>query len=327
MNRMNIVARAKEQILLLDGAMGTELLKRGIRPGTYLVNIDPHSIRIVEEIHRQYLDSGADIIETNTSTGTKQCLEKSVNEMIDIENNNHNGKFSGTLEDCFNNIVQDDLDHVTKYNLVAATLAMNVAGRKYVAGAISTIGKLVSKTAESQTDDYFISWEDAYGLFIEQVGALNKALIDFYLIETMYDVNEAKLALKAAKNKNRPVAVSFSIENSGKTLYGNSIADIVGMCRNNGADMLGINCVKGIEPAIEFANEVRKLDKDIPLIVYPNAGIPDANYNYPQSPEHMASKLPELLSAGVNVVGGCCGTTPQHIRLFREVIDDYQGKK
>lgn len=283
---MSLLEHLKHEIMLLDGAMGTELMRRGVEIKNYtLVNYLDGCI--VEKIHKDYINAGADIITTNSFSGTRTILEKASEETVD------------------DNIV-------SFFNEEAVELAKLARKGKnvYIAGSIGPTGELELKQDEVQT------------LFREQGKALQD--VDFYLIETMYNLTEALLAVEAVKEYHKPVAVSFQLV-SGKTIYGDTISKIAVECEMAGVNILGINCVDGIEKAIEYTRELKQHTK-LPLIVYPNAGMPDQYNNYPETPEDMAKKLPELLDIGVSIVGGCCGTTPEHIRTFRKVLNEYKVK-
>jgi 5-methyltetrahydrofolate--homocysteine methyltransferase len=293
---MNLLERLKHEVLLLDGAMGTilghKLQKRGIELKNYVLANYLYST-IIDKIHRAYISAGADIITTNTLTGTRKKLEQASDEKVDAA-------------------------AVSILNEEAVEIAMNTAKGKsvYVAGSIGSLGEFIMR------EGYEIGMPkaEALSLYQEQAEALSDA--DFFLIETMFDLEEAKVAAEAVQGYDKPVAVSFSLE-KGKTLYGDSLEKIAEECEQAGVDILGINCVEGMEPAINYVKELKKYSH-LPLIVYPNAGKPDTKGNYPETPKEMAKRLPELLELGVSIVGGCCGTTPSHIREFRKVIDRHK---
>jgi 5-methyltetrahydrofolate--homocysteine methyltransferase len=164
--------------------------------------------------------------------------------------------------------------------------------------------------------------------FERQIRALVVAGIDAVNFETMIDLAEAVIAVKAAKRvaPDLPVCATMTFEPRKRgfhTVMGNSIAQAAEGLAGAGADVIGSNCGNGIGPMVDIAREFRAAS-GLPISIRPNAGLPEIlndEPHYPETPEFMASRLPDLLHAGVSIVGGCCGTTPEHIRAFRRVMD------
>jgi len=298
-----LLERLKTGVLLLDGGMGTELQKRGIRGNTALGNVEAPAV--IEEIHQAYLEAGADILETNTFAGSRFALGRD-------DKNTPEG------------------DLVRKYDIAGVDIARKVASRRpdvFVAGSIGPIGKVVYPFDGSDADsDLYLPRELAYNLFKEQAEVIGEGGVDFCLIETMIDLKEAMLALKAAKDTGLITAVSFNLGKGHRTPFGNRIEDIVRACEEGGAEIIGVNCIPDMPVAVEVARELRAVTSR-PLIVYPNAGIPDARGVHPDQPAYMAGYIEELIEAGANIIGGCCGTTPAHIQAFRESIDRFGGMR
>lgn len=294
---MNFLDLLKEKVLVLDGGGGTELQKYGKYENCMVYNVKEQEI--VESVHESYLRAGADILETNTFTGTRYALQK-VDQIIP----------------------KDKL--VRKYNLPAVFIAKKFAKKALVAGSIGPTGAIVAPPGRYRKN--FLSREETKNLFKEQAEVLKEGGVDFFLIETMIDLNEALLALKAAKNTGLMTAVSFNLEkrNGYKTPFGNSLEEIIERCEE--ADIIGTNCISGILQAVEIVEEMRKLTVK-PLIAYPNAGKPTSSGQYPESAEYIRDKVMGLIEAGANIVGGCCGTTPAHIKAFREVVDEHNRKR
>jgi len=157
--------------------------------------------------------------------------------------------------------------------------------------------------------------------------------VDAFCLETMIDLAEARLAVQAAKKVAPaiPVVATMTFEKRRRgffTVMGSNIRQVAEGLAEAGADVIGANCGSGIEQMIETARELRAATS-LPMSIRPNAGLPqatEAGTNYPETPEFMAGKLTELLDAGVSIIGGCCGTTPAHIRAFRRVIDRRAGR-
>jgi 5-methyltetrahydrofolate--homocysteine methyltransferase len=285
-----IVERIKlGEVLLLDGGLGTELQKKGFKgKNSFTANTD--SPALVQEVHLDYIAAGANIIETNTFGASASLLS-----------------------------IPEDKESLEKAVELAKRSAENKA---YLAASIGPIGKPVAPKEDYETDRFFISWRAASEVFEAQAELFSRLGIDIYWIETMNNINEARLAADACTRYGLPIALSFAINaETNKTSFGHTITDIVQLSEDTGIDILGINCIKGIKDAILIASELKK-QTQLPLAVYPNAGIPNTNGVYPESPAYMASRVPELIELGVNIIGGCCGTTPEYIKAFREVIDN-----
>ncbi len=269
---------------LFDGAMGTELQKRGLRPGALpeLLNLtDPDVVRAV---HADYVAAGADVITANTFGANSRKL--------------------GSVE------------KVEEVISTGVRLARE-AGAKRVALDLGPTGAMLAPLGT-------MSFDEAYALFKEQVLAGVRAGADLALIETMSDLLEAKAALLAVKeNSDLPVFVTMTFAQDGRTFLGTSPAVAAVTLSSLGADAVGINCSLGPEEIIPFVNEMLAWST-APVIVQPNAGLPDATSGetvYHVTPEAFAQAVGRMLDAGVSIAGGCCGTTPEHIRLLRAQMD------
>ena len=152
--------------------------------------------------------------------------------------------------------------------------------------------------------------------------------VDGILIDTMSDTQEATLAIKAAKEvSGLEVACTFTFERTQageyRTMMGTTVIEALESSKSAGADIFGANCGNGIAGMVDIVKEVRKADKDIPLLVHANAGLPvyeDGKTVFPETPAEMASQTRALIEAGVNIFGGCCGTTPEHIRVISQIV-------
>ena len=283
----------KKKILLADGAWGTEFAKKGLTAGgdcPELFNVEHPDI--VHEIAALYIDAGSDIILTNTFGGSPYKLAKY--------------GLDKRLEDL---------------NEAGVRISKEAAGdRALVLGSIGPTGEFLAPLG-------LITEEDMTTGFARQVRAFVAGGADGVLIETMTDLGEMKCALRAAQeNSDLPVICSMTFDKGIKgyaTMMGVKPGEAVRALEEAGADIVGSNCGWGIEIIIEVAHIMRAATP-LPLWFKPNAGIPelvDGTTVYSDTPEKMASLLPALIKAGATIVGGCCGTTPEHIRKMREIID------
>jgi 5-methyltetrahydrofolate--homocysteine methyltransferase len=285
---------ASGEILVADGAMGTLLFERGLDPGACPESITLAHPEVLEEIARLYLEAGADIIGTNTFGGCPLKLA------------------AYGLADSTNEI-----------NTRAVTAVRNaVEDRAYVAGSVGPCGKLLTPYGDAKP-------EEVYGSFLRQVESLIAAGVDCICVETMIDLTEAKLAVRAVKDVSprTPVTASMTFDatpNGFFTIMGVSVADAVAGLTEVGADAIGSNCGNGSEKMVEIARTFRSVSQ-LPLTIQPNAGLPHITNGkavYDETPTFMAEQARALISIGVSIIGGCCGTTPEHVATLRAMIDE-----
>jgi len=282
----------KHKILISDGAWGTFLHSLGLQAGECpeLWNLThPDKVFIIA---KSYIEAGSDIIETNSFGANKFKLQN-----------------FGLV------------DKVEEINIAAAQISRTAAGNdKIVIGSVGPTGKMLFM-GEINEEDLF----DAYRC---QISALISGGVDAIVIETMTDIEEAIIAIKAAKtitDKEVICTMTFEKNVDGKyrTIMGVTPSEMVIRTLDAGVDIVGANCGNGIEDMISIVKEIREINKEIPVLVHANAGIPiysDGKTLFPETPEFMASKLIDLVDAGANIIGGCCGTNPEHIRAFREKL-------
>jgi 5-methyltetrahydrofolate--homocysteine methyltransferase len=282
----------KGKVLLSDGAWGTFLHAKGMDPGECpeLWNITHRGD--VLDIAEAYLQAGSDIIETNSFGGSRLKLSR-----------------------------YGLGDRVSEINKAAASISREAAGsEKYVAGSIGPTGKMLL------IGD--VTGEELYDGFKEQSVALEKGGADIIIIETMTALDEASLAVKAARENTGCtviVTMTFSGDTNGEfhTMMGVTPTEMVLSMKEAGAHIIGSNCGNGIKDMIGIVRAIRATDKNIPVMIQANAGTPeyiDGKTVFRESPEMMASFVPQLIEAGANIIGGCCGTTPEHIRKMGKAL-------
>ena len=290
---MTILDELKQnKILLSDGAWGTFLQAKGMSPGECpeLWNINHRSD--VLDIAESYIKAGSDIIETNSFGASRLKLS------------------------------QYGLgDRTVEINRAAASISREAAGiNKHVAGSVGPTGKMLLMGDVTETE--------LYDSFSEQAIALEKGGADIIIIETMSALDEASIAVKAARENTECVVIvtmTFSKDPQGRffTMMGVSPAEMVISMKEAGAHIIGSNCGNGIEDMIGVVKEIKAVDNNIPVMIQANAGTPefiDGATVYRESPDMMASFVPQLIKAGVNILGGCCGTTPEHIRQLGKAL-------
>jgi 5-methyltetrahydrofolate--homocysteine methyltransferase len=286
------------EILICDGAMGTMLMTEGLTPGECPERLNLDSPAVVEKIARQYLEAGADIVQTNTFGGSPLKLAQY------------------SLEESTEEI-----------NRTAVEIVRRVTGhRACVSASVGPSGRLLKPFGDIDPGEMFSSFE-------RQIGVLAAAGVDMINIETMSDLTEATLAVKAAKSvsPSTPVAASMTFDltpNGFFTIMGVGIEKAAFGLADAGADIVGSNCGNGMDNMVKIAREFRRYTS-LPVIIQSNAGIPVAKGDgviYPETPEFMAEGCRRLLEAGVSIVGGCCGTTPDHIAVFAGIVKSFAGR-
>ncbi len=283
--------------ILGDGAMGTMLQQNGLTDGgaPELWNVEKPDV--IKEIHREYIRAGAKIVETNTFGGTIARL-----------------KF------------HDIGDRVGELNQAGAAIAKEVAGSEgvLVSGSIGPSGELIEPVGT-------LTMEDAEAMFAEQAAALAEGGVDFFQIETMSHMNEVEAAVRGARRAapELPIFVTMSFDTNYHTMMGVSPGEAVKMLSEWGVDVAGANCGTGPDEAdVIMTDMALNRPEGIYLMVFCNAGVPEyveGEIRYSASPERMAEYAISMRNIGIDVIGGCCGSTPEHVQAMRDALDSAQG--
>lgn len=289
---MNLLEQIEKRMVYCDGGLGSLLQERGLRAGELPGNWNITHPEVLADIHRAYLEAGADIITTNT---------------FGVDRLKYNENTEYTMDQVITAAV----------HLVKEAIAKS-GHRAYTALDIGPTGKLLKPLGD-------LAFEDAYQLFQEivRVGAREGA--DLILIETMSDSYEAKAAVLAAKeNCDLPVFATVTFDSKGKLLTGGSVESVVALLEGLGVDALGINCGLGPVQMKGILEQFLRV-ASVPVIVNPNAGLPRSEGGktvYDIDSDTFAAEMKTIATMGARVIGGCCGTTPEHIRKTVEACQD-----
>ncbi len=297
-----LIKKIKQGLLFLDGAMGTQLIARGIEVGTCNDYLNIESPDIVSDIHQAYLQAGSDAILTNTFGANKYALAR-----------------HGLAGEA------------AKINQAGAQLARRAAGQqKYVLGDIGPSGDFLEPLGPIKPDEF----RDALG---QQAEALLAGGVDGFILETMTALDEVTIAIEAVKSVsgNLPVLASMSFDRVGdgfRTMMGVDVEAAVSKIVALDVEAVGFNCGTAsldeyVGLAQEFVSAVRALSDDVAVCAEPNAGKPElveGQAVYKVLPEDFAEAAQKIYSAGVNIIGGCCGTSPEHIGALAKRIKNFR---
>ncbi|MBC9796195.1 homocysteine S-methyltransferase family protein [Sinomicrobium weinanense] len=320
----------QKRILVLDGAMGTMLQRyqfteedfRGERfkdyPHPLKGNNDLLSLtqpKAIAEIHASYFEVGADIVETNTFSGTTIAMADYYMEDLVYELNYESARIAREVADEFT--------------------AKNPEKPRFVAGAIGPTNKTASMSPDVNDPGYrAVSFDELKTAYKQQVEALVDGGVDILLVETIFDTLNAKAALfaieemKEERGLDTPVMVSGTITDaSGRTLSGQTVEAFLISITHIPLLSVGFNCALGADQLKPYLKRLGQ-NTDLNISAHPNAGLPNAFGEYDQTPEEMQALIREYLDDNlINIIGGCCGTTPEHIRLIAEAAARYSPRK
>lgn len=279
------------QVLVADGATGTNLQKMGLKPGSPPEDLVLEQPELILELERAFVAAGSDLILTCTFGGTRLRMKDS--------------KYA---------------ERAAEVNARAAELARKAASARsgvLVAGSIGPTGQLMKPFGP-------LTPEEAADAFAEQAKALAEAGVDLLVIETQFAFEEASAALQGARRvTDLPVVVSFSYDRGLRTMMGVSPGDVLKKFQEAGATMVGANCGTTLENMEKILQEYASTAPGFPLWAKPNAGLPhivDGTAVYDLTPAQMASAATKYIDLGARVVGGCCGSTPEHIAAIAKAV-------
>lgn len=319
-----------KRILVLDGAMGTMLQAykfeeedfRGDRfighPSPLKGNNDLLSLtqpEAIKAVHRAYFEVGADIVETNTFSSTSIGMADYGMEELVYELNVQSAKLAREVADEFTNT--------------------NPHKPRFVAGSIGPTNRTASMSPDVNDPGYrAVTFDDLVEAYSEQVRALVEGGSDVLLVETVFDTLNAKAALfaidilKEENNWDIPVMISGTITDaSGRTLSGQTVEAFATSVSHIPLLSIGFNCALGADQLLPYLRRLSK-EADTMISAHPNAGLPNAFGAYDQTPEEMRDLIQKYLEENlINIIGGCCGSTPEHIQLIAEVASKYQPRK
>jgi 5-methyltetrahydrofolate--homocysteine methyltransferase len=320
----------KNRILVLDGAMGTMIQRHKLEeedfrkgwfenhPKSLKGNNDLLSLtrpEIIEKIHRQYFEAGADIAETNTFSGTTVAQADYDLQDFVYEINYHSAKIARKVADEFT--------------------ALNPDKPRFVAGSIGPTNRTASISPDVNDPGFRgITFDELVTAYYQQIGALIDGGVDILLVETVFDTLNAKAALFAIdsyfeeKNVQLPIMVSGTItDQSGRTLTGQTTEAFLISVSHMPLLSIGLNCALGASMMRPY---LQILSKHAPFGVsaHPNAGLPNEFGKYDETPELMGEQIKTFLDENlVNIIGGCCGTTPEHIKVIADLVKEYEPRK
>jgi 5-methyltetrahydrofolate--homocysteine methyltransferase len=319
-----------KRILVLDGAMGTMLQRHNFTEQDYRgerFQDFPHPLKgnndlltltqpeAIKDVHRQYFAAGADIVETNTFSGTTIGMADYHMENLVYELNYESAKIAREAADEFT--------------------AQNPEKPRFVAGSIGPTNRTASLSPDVNDPGFrAITFDDLRIAYKEQVEALIDGGCDILLVETIFDTLNAKAALyaieevKEARNLDIPVMVSGTITDaSGRTLSGQTVEAFLISVSHIPLLSVGFNCALGADQLRPYLKRLAN-NTSLNISAHPNAGLPNAFGQYDQTPEEMQALIKDYLDENlINIIGGCCGTTPEHIKLIADVAANYQPRK
>jgi len=291
------LSRLEQGILLADGAMGTQLYARGVPFDQCFDELNLTAPELVRGIHLDYLESGAELIETNT--------------------------FGANRFKLTGHGLADRLEEINRAGARVAREAVDVTGRAvFVAGSMGPIGRPMAPLGA-------LTPEEVRETFAEQAGALAAGGVDVLILETFTDLAELVEAVRGVRSvASLPLIAQMTFTQEGKTLLGHGPREIVEALERLGVEVVGANCSVGSQGILEVMAQMAAASRTARLSAMPNAGFPSyvgGRYIYVSTPEYMAGHALRLAALGVRIIGGCCGTTPEHIAEIRDLLRETAG--
>jgi methionine synthase I (cobalamin-dependent)/5,10-methylenetetrahydrofolate reductase len=287
--------RLKGPIIVCDGAMGTLLYSRGVSYQHPFDELNLSNPQIVRQVHLDYIAAGAEIIETNTFGANRYRLSE------------HG--------------LEDRVREINLAGAKAAREARDIAGKQiFVAGSMGPFGQPMEPLGS-------ISVQETFDAFREQAEGLLEGGVDLFIVETQRNLEKTKQAVLAVKSIcDSPVVAMMTFTEEGRTLRGSTPEQVARELTELGVDAVGANCSMGPQMMLDIIAEMRE-HTNLPLAAMPNAGLPrfvDGRYIYITTPDYMASQTGEFANLGVRLIGGCCGTTPEHIKAMAQAAADLE---
>ncbi|MEN8157638.1 MAG: bifunctional homocysteine S-methyltransferase/methylenetetrahydrofolate reductase [Bacteroidota bacterium] len=281
-------AYIEDNLVLLDGAMGSLIYERGVFIDKCYDELNLSRPDLIRSIHEDYIRSGAKVIETNTYGANRFKLKS------------HN--------------LQEQLEVINQKGVELAREAAEEG--VYVAGSMGPLGVELEPWGE-------VSLEQVFDAYAEQAGYLERAGVDLFILETIQDIREMEQAIKAIRSTaDLPVVAMMTVGEDGKTKYGLDIEDITRRLQDSEATVIGLNCTVGPKPMLDFVERMTAI-ADKPICIMPNAGRPqytDGRMIYLSTPEYFSVYTKRFIDQGVRMMGGCCGTTPEHIEKMANAL-------
>jgi len=299
MTKQEFQALCQERIVLLDGATGTNLQKQGMPAGVCPEEWILAHERILIDLQKEYIKAGTDILYAPTFSGNRLKLQE-----YGLQNR---------LQEMNALLVALSRQAVSE---------MGAQGRVFIAGDLTMTGQQLEPIGN-------LDFEELIDIYKEQIEALMKAGVDLLVVETMMSLQECRAALIAAKETcDLPVMVTLTFQESGRTLYGTDPLTAAVVLESLEADAYGVNCSTGPDQMIEIVKIMKRCAGDlVPVIAKPNAGLPvlvDGVTEYGMGPQEFAQGIKTLVKLGAGIVGGCCGTTPEHIKAVADLLKTYK---
>ncbi len=290
----DLLTYLKDHVVLMDGAMGTYIYEKGIFIDKCYDEVNLTRPDLIQTIHKEYLDAGSKIIETNTFGANRISLKK--------------------------HYLADKIESI---NIEGARLAKEAAGDDaWIAGSMGPLGVEIEPYGD-------LSEKEVAKIYAEQAGYLYKGNVDLFILETFRNVDEILAAIKGVKSaSNLPVLAMMTINSEGTTSYGLSVREVIQKLNDAPVEMIGINCTTGPKSMLDFLESVNSYTEK-PFAIVPNAGLPqmiDGRSFYMSTPDYFSVYTKRFIEAGARLIGGCCGTTPDHIQKMSESLAQKQTR-